>query len=97
MEAVKDRKMAKALTMAAEDRKLPQGAPPAWKQGPLEFWQFLKDVRSEMHKVVVPSRKEVETTTVIVIATVFLFAAYFYVIDNAIGRTVQALLHWLTK
>lgn len=89
--------MAKALATAGEDRKIAPSAPPAWKQAPLEFVQFLKDVRSEMHKVVTPSRKDVEATTTVVIITVFLFAAYFYVIDNAIGRTVQALLHWLTK
>ena len=89
--------MAKALATAGEDRKIAPGVSPAWKQAPLEFVQFLKDVRSEMHKVVTPSRKDVEATTTVVIITVFLFAAYFYVIDNAIGRAVQALLHWLTK
>ena len=50
-----------------------------------------------MHKVVTPSRKEVETTTTVVIVTVFLFAAYFYVVDNVIGRSVQALLHRLSN
>ncbi len=89
--------MAKALTMAEEDRKSTQSIVPAWKQTPLEFLQFLKDVRSEMHKVVTPSRKEVETTTLVVIATVFLFAAYFYLVDGVIGRSVQALLHWLAN
>jgi len=89
--------MAKALTMAEEDRKSTQSIVPAWKQTPLEFLQFLKDVRSEMHKVVTPSRKEVETTTLVVIATVFLFAAYFYLVDGVIGRSVQALLHWLAS
>ncbi len=56
---------------------------------------FLKDVRSEMRKVVTPSREEVRTTTTVVILTVFAFAAFFYVVDGILGRTVQALLHWL--
>ena len=47
---------------------------------------FLKDVRSEMRKVVTPSREEVQTTTMVVIVTVFAFAAYFYVVDSVLGR-----------
>ncbi len=89
--------MAKALATAGEERKNQLEVVPAWKQTPLEFIQFLKDVRSEMHKVVTPSRKEVEMTTTVVIGTVFLFAAYFYLIDNIIGHSVQTLLHWLTS
>ncbi len=91
--------MAKAITMAEEDRKPAQQtqAVAAWKQRPLELVQFLKDVRSEMHKVVVPARKEVETTTAVVIGTVFVFAAYFYLVDTVIGRLVHELLHRLAN
>lgn len=56
---------------------------------------FLRDVRGEMRKVVTPSRKEVQATTTVVIVTVFVFAAYFYVIDWAIGGGVQLVLHKL--
>ena len=38
---------------------------------------FLKDVRSEMRKVVTPSRAEVQTTTIVVIVTVFIFRRIF--------------------
>ena len=43
--------------------------------------EFLKDVRSEMRKVVSPSRAEVQSTTIVVLVTVFIFAAYFWVVD----------------
>jgi preprotein translocase subunit SecE len=56
---------------------------------------FLRDVRGEMRKVVTPSREEVRSTTTVVIITVFAFAAYFYVIDAVLYRTVQTMLHWL--
>jgi preprotein translocase subunit SecE len=56
---------------------------------------FLKDVRSEMRKVTTPSRQEVRNMTTVVIITVFGFAAFFYVVDGVLSRTVQALLHWL--
>ena len=39
-----------------------------------------------MKKVTTPSRKEVQGTTTVVIITVFLFAAYFWVIDTIIRR-----------
>jgi preprotein translocase subunit SecE len=42
---------------------------------------FLSDVRNEMRKVVTPSRKEVQATTTVVLAVVFIFAAYFFVVD----------------
>ncbi len=84
--------MAKAIAASGETR----AETPQWKQGPERFLAFLKDVRSEMHKVVTPSRKEVETTTTIVIITVFMFAAYFWIVDAAVNRAMQSLLAWLT-
>ena len=43
---------------------------------------FLSDVRAEMRKVVAPSRKEVESTTIVVIIAVFIFGLYFFVVDS---------------
>jgi preprotein translocase subunit SecE len=54
-------------------------------------------VRSEMRKVASPSREEVQATTITVIVTVFVFAAYFWLVDNIIGRGIEALLHKLTQ
>jgi preprotein translocase subunit SecE len=59
--------------------------------------EFLKDVRSEMRKVVWPSRPEVQSTTIVVLVTVFIFAAYFWLVDTIIGQAVEAVLHRLTK
>jgi preprotein translocase subunit SecE len=56
---------------------------------------FLKDVRNEMRKVVTPSRADVQTTTGVVIGTVFAFAAFFYICDNVFGHLIQLLLKWL--
>lgn len=64
--------------------------------GPTRLVEFLKDTRQEMHKVVTPSREEVQTNTVIVIATVFVFAAYFALIDNTLGRLIDRGLLKLT-
>ncbi len=55
---------------------------------------FIGDVRTEMKKVTSPTRKEVQATTVVVIITVFIFGAYFGVIDFIISHGVNAVLHY---
>ncbi|HKN19914.1 MAG TPA: preprotein translocase subunit SecE [Terracidiphilus sp.] len=57
-----------------------------------EFTGFLRDVRAEMRKVVSPSWKEVKATTGVVIVAVFLFGAYFALVDQVFNRGVRALL-----
>ena len=44
-----------------------------------------------MKKVTTPSFKEVQATTVVVIITVFLFGAYFWLVDLVIGRGIDSL------
>ena len=59
------------------------------------FTGFLTDVRSEMRKVVAPSRKEVQVTTTVVIAAVFIFGVFFFVTDNVFKVAVNMLLNKL--
>ena len=56
---------------------------------------FLRDVRSEMRKVVTPSRGDVQSTTIVVIISVFAFAGFFYVVDAVLGQAQHVLYHWL--
>jgi preprotein translocase subunit SecE len=58
---------------------------------------FLKDVRAEMRKVVSPSRPEVQSTTIVVLVTVFIFAAYFWLVDTILGKGIESVLHNLSK
>jgi preprotein translocase subunit SecE len=57
--------------------------------------EFLKEVRAEMRKVVTPSRSEVQSTTTVVLITVFAFAGFFYVVDSVLDKALRVLLHWL--
>jgi preprotein translocase subunit SecE len=57
-----------------------------------EFARFLSDVRTEMRKVVTPSRKEVEATTTVVIVAVFIFGVFFFVVDWIFGLGMNGLL-----
>jgi preprotein translocase subunit SecE len=65
--------------------------------GPERLLLFLKDVRQEMRKVVTPSREEVQSTTIVVLVTVFIFAAYFALIDQVLGRGIDTIFLKLTK
>ncbi len=66
------------------------------KSQPERLCSFLKDVRSEMRKVITPTRDEVQSTTIIVLITVFIFAAYFWAVDrrgqSAVERVQSATL-----
>jgi preprotein translocase subunit SecE len=45
-----------------------------------------------MRKVVTPSRKEVQSTTTVVIIAVFLFGLFFFVCDTIFQNGLHALL-----
>jgi preprotein translocase subunit SecE len=85
-----------AKTIAVADEQGATGLDRA-KAAPERLIEFLKDVRAEMRKVVSPSRAEVQATTIVVLVTVFIFAGYFWLVDNIIGRGIEALLHNLSK
>ncbi len=67
------------------------------KSWPERVKSFYNDVRTEMRKVTTPSRKEVQATTTVVLVAVFLFALYFWAVDNTLGRGVTDLIQYLTK
>ncbi len=67
------------------------------KTGPARLGEFLKDVRSEMKKVVTPSKAEVQATTIVVIVTVFVFAAYFGAVDFLVGHLMDFVFKHLAK
>jgi preprotein translocase subunit SecE len=52
---------------------------------------YLTDIRSEMKRVTWPSRDRVQSTTVVVIVSVFVFAAYFKIVDTVIEKTVLSV------
>ncbi len=66
------------------------------KGWPQRVKSFYSDVRTEMKKVTTPTRKEVQATTVVVIITVFLFGAYFWVVDNTIARIIDSVMRHFT-
>ena len=58
---------------------------------------YLQDIRSEMKRVTWPSRERVQSTTIVVIVSVFIFAAYFKIVDTVLTKTVVAAESALVK
>ena len=96
--------MAKAVTVNGEERpaQLKRQEPSAVQNlsgNVAGFWDkithFLTDVRAETRKVVTPSRKEVETTTSVVLIAVFVFGFFFMVADFVFNRVISEILHKL--
>jgi preprotein translocase subunit SecE len=56
---------------------------------------FLRDVRAEMRKVVTPSWKEVQSTTAVVVISVFIFAGFFWIVDAVLNFAITHLYHSL--
>ena len=59
--------------------------------------EYITDIRGEMKRVTWPSRAKVESTTLVVIVSVFAFAAYFSILDKVIQATVVAGYDKLVK
>ena len=54
--------------------------------------EFLHDVRVEMKQVTWPSREEVLATTGVVIATVFFFGVFLWIVDLGVQKGVSYIL-----
>ncbi len=61
------------------------------KRWPVEVKNYVQDLQMEMRRVTWPSRTQVRATTMVVIVTVFAFAAYFEVVDSIIARLIGKL------
>lgn len=58
--------------------------------------EFLKDTRKELHNVSWPGRREVTGTTLVVIAAVFFFGFFLFVVDAIVNTGMNHLFHVLS-
>lgn len=58
---------------------------------------YINELKLEMRRVSWPNRKQVESTTAVVIFSVFAFAGYFAVVDLVMSRGVKEILSFFTK
>jgi len=63
---------------------------------PEQTKNYIDEVKAEMRRVSWPSWPQVRSTTAVVIAAVFLFAAYFFVIDSVVNAIITRLINTFT-
>ena len=59
---------------------------------PEQTKSYFEEVKAEMRRVSWPTWPQVRATTAVVIAAVFLFAAYFAVVDAIVNSVVNKIL-----
>ena len=57
---------------------------------------YIEDLRTEMKRVSWPTWPQVRATTGVVIAAVFLFAAYFFVVDAIVNACITRVINHFT-
>jgi preprotein translocase SecE subunit len=55
--------------------------------------EFIKETRKELNNVSWPSRRELTGTTMVVIAAVFFFGFFLFVVDFIVNTGMQYILH----
>jgi preprotein translocase subunit SecE len=78
-------KMAKSGSKSSPKGKAP-AAP--WYMAPVNY---VKDVRTEMRRVVWPSRQEVLNSSVVVVITLLFFVVFTFVIDQGVIYFLRAV------
>ena len=58
---------------------------------------YINELKVEMRRVTWPNRKQVESTTTVVIISVFAFAAYFAVVDAVLKAGTDRLFKFFAK
>ena len=64
---------------------------------PTRTRDYFNELKLEMRRVTWPNRKQVESTTIVVIITVFAFAAYFQIVDQVLSKSITKITQVFTK
>ena len=64
---------------------------------PVQVKNYFEELQMEMRRVTWPSWKQVRATTLVVIAAVFAFAAYFFVVDDIVNNLITKLINSFSR
>lgn len=64
---------------------------------PQQTKSYIDEVKAEMRRVSWPTWPQVRATTGVVIAAVFLFAAYFWLVDAAVSSLITNVMNYFTR
>jgi preprotein translocase subunit SecE len=67
------------------------------KQWPKALNDYINELKLEMRRVSWPNRKQVESTTIVVIIVVFAFAAYFQLVDQVLSKAITGITQVFTR
>ena len=73
------------------------GAVETVKAWPERVKNYVDGLRMEMRRVTWPSQKQVRATTIVVIATVFIFGAYFALVDWALNYGMTRFFGYFSR
>jgi len=84
--------------MASQSPAVPKdGGAKGFASWPARVRDYVDGLKNEMKHVTWPSKKQVRSTTGVVIAAVFLFAAYFAAVDLVLGRVINQVFQTLAR
>ena len=66
-------------------------------QWPAQTKNYFEELQQEMRRVTWPTWKQVRATTGVVIAAVFIFAAYFAVVDLIVANGIGKVFDFFTR
>ena len=61
------------------------------------FIEFVKDTRKELNNVSWPNRKELVSTTIVVIVAVFFFGFFLWAVDLVVSPTMNYVINRLSR
>ncbi|GAB4250621.1 MAG: hypothetical protein Kow00109_26490 [Acidobacteriota bacterium] len=64
------------------------------KAWPGQIATFYNEVRSELRKVTWPSKKEVYSTTIVVVVSVFFFGFYLFLVDSVLQLAIRQIFQY---
>ncbi|MCL4795671.1 MAG: preprotein translocase subunit SecE [Bryobacteraceae bacterium] len=84
--------------MASQSPAIPKsGGAKGIASWPARARDYFDGLKNEMKHVTWPSRMQVRGTTAVVLAAVFLFAAYFAAVDLVLGRVINQIFQTLAR
>lgn len=64
------------------------------KAWPGQIVTFYNEVRAELRKVTWPSKKEVYSTTIVVVVSVFFFGFYLFLVDSLLQLAIRQIFQY---
>jgi preprotein translocase subunit SecE len=83
--------------MAEISEREPKGFLEKAQDLPAQVKGYVAELRTEMRRVTWPTKAQVQSTTMVVIVTVFAFAAYFAVVDAVLVKAISGVQKVFTK